>query len=128
MKYEFDTEFQVRARQINEKIGIAPDESKRLSPRGDVASRRAAAGYVKAVLALEPEAPNVTTTQYEVQREDGQAITVLAYRQAKDVRTANVEPAILYLHGGGMVFGSAELSGPLTKTDVVSTGIAHFSV
>jgi acetyl esterase/lipase len=128
MKYELDPEFKTSVRQTFEEIGIPPDRPTPRFARGDVESRRTGASFAKAILAREPEAPNVKTTRHVVRRNDDYDMSILEIRKTKNEKTSGLEPAILYLHGGGMIFGSAELFEPATKTDVATTGVAHFSV
>lgn len=80
------------------------------------------------IIAREPEAPNVQTTRHVVRTEDAYEMSILEFRKTMEQKSTELDPAILYLHGGGMIFGSAELFEPATKTDVAATGVAHFSV
>jgi acetyl esterase/lipase len=128
MKYEVDHDFQACVRQTFEEIGIPADRPTPRFPRGDVESRRTGASFANVILAREPKAPNVKTTRHMVQRDDGYEMSILEIRKTEDEKSSGLEPAILYLHGGGMIFGSAELFEPATKTDVAASGVAHFSV
>ncbi|KAF2709145.1 alpha/beta hydrolase [Pleomassaria siparia CBS 279.74] len=128
MKYEFDSEFDGCVRQTFQEVGIPPDQPIPRFARGDVGGRREGASFAKAVLALDAEVTNVTRTAYMAKADDGYEVPVLAYQVKQDRDHATLEPAVLYLHGGGMMFGSAELFEPITKSDVAATGVAHFSV
>ncbi|KAF2640007.1 hypothetical protein P280DRAFT_362284, partial [Massarina eburnea CBS 473.64] len=101
----------------------------------DVTSRRTGAGFAKRVLALLPEEANVKKTPYTATARDGYEIPIFAYHEEKgrgkgagnDV-DGQLKPAVLYLHGGGMIFGSTGLFERAIKGDVDATGVAHFSV
>lgn len=124
----YDPDFQQAATRTFERLGIPPDRPTPRFPRGDVVSRRQGAVFLKAVLALNPQTyPHIEKTEYKVVCHDGAEISVLAFRRKSDQRSSP-EPAVLYLHGGGMIFGSAELFEPLTRAEVAATGVAHFSV
>jgi acetyl esterase/lipase len=128
MRYEVDPDFQACVRQTFEEVGIPPDRPIPRFPRGDVESRRTGASFANVILAREPEAPNVKTTRHMIRRDDGYEMSILEMRTITEEKSSELKSAILYLHGGGMIFGSAELFEPATKTDVATTGVTHFSV
>lgn len=128
MKYEIDPDFQACVKQTFQELGIPSDRPRPRFPRGDVLSRRQGASFAKVVLALEPEVPQIIKTRYTIPTEDGYELRVFGYRKEKNLSSLALQPAVLYIHGGGMIFGSAELFEPTTKADVAETGVAHFSV
>ena len=128
MKYEIDAEFHACVRRTFQELGIPPDQPTPRFPRGDIVSRRQGASFAKAVLALAPEVPQVVKTRYTVLTEDGYRLPIFAYTKQTVQESSTLQPAVLYLHGGGMIFGSAELFEPATKSDVADIGVAHFSV
>lgn len=86
------------------------------------------------MLALEPEVLGVVKTRYGVLREDGFEVPVFGYRKEEGEAVGGggegeegggleFGPAVLYFHGGGMIFGSAELFEGVTKRDVLETGL-----
>jgi acetyl esterase/lipase len=127
-----DPEFDACVRQTFEELGIPPDQPPLRFPRGDVTARRNGAGFAKVVLALEPAVPDIVKTRHTVLRDDGFHMPVFEYRTTTTTTTttttAALQPAVLYFHGGGMIFGSAELFEPVTMADVAATGVPHFSV
>ncbi|KAF2035222.1 hypothetical protein EK21DRAFT_107348 [Setomelanomma holmii] len=129
-KYYLDPDFEVCVQQTLKELGVSPDAPPTRFARGDVEGRRKGAGFARVVLGLDPEPPNITKTQYTARAEDGYKISILAYRRKKeaDEASSGLQPAILYLHGGGMILGSAEMFETVTKADVAATGVAHFSV
>lgn len=73
---------------------------------GDVATRRSNAGHMfKRVLASRPPVPGVETTEFSLNH-DGSTIGLRWYRRAG---TDQPGSAVLYLHGGGMIFDWAHL-------------------
>lgn len=128
MAYEVDAEFQACVRQTFQELGIPPDRPTPRFPRGDVPSRRQGASFAKVVLALEPEIPNIVKQRYTALASDGYEVPIFAYRKETSQDSSTLQPAVLYFHGGGMIFGSAELFEHVTKSDVAATGVAHFSV
>jgi acetyl esterase/lipase len=76
-------------------------------PVNDVATRRANSRRMSAALmATRPAVAGVDVQQYTLRTDDGAALTLSWYR-----RTGPEQPgsAVLYLHGGGMIFGMSEL-------------------
>ncbi|KAH7064006.1 alpha/beta hydrolase [Paraphoma chrysanthemicola] len=127
MKHSLDPNFAACVQQTLKELGIPPDQPSPRFSRGDVNARREGAGFARVVLNLEPEITNVVTTQYAALAEDGYEIPILGFRK-KQEKSSELQPAVLYLHGGGMILGSAEMFESVTKADVAATGVAHFSV
>lgn len=127
MPYKIDPDFLAASQKTFQELGIPPDRPTPRFPKGDVEARRKGASFAKVVLALEPEIPGISKTGYTVLREDGYELPVFGYRREKG-QSGDLEPAVLYLHGGGMILGSTELFEPVVKADVDATGVTHFSV
>ncbi|KAF2105308.1 Alpha/Beta hydrolase protein [Lophiotrema nucula] len=128
MKYEVDPDFQACGEKAFQALGIPPDQPTPRFPRGDLVSRRAAAPFYRKLLDLDPEVIGVTRTQYSVPASDGYQLPIFAYQKDDHRNGTGLHPAVLSIHGGGMIFGSAEMFEPSTKADVAATGVAHFSV
>jgi len=128
MAHQYDPDFQAASLKTFEELGIPPNRPIPRFPKSDVEARRTGASFAKVVLALEPEVPNVSKTAYTIPREDGYQLPVFAYRKGTEQKSSDLQPAVLYLHGGGMIFGSTGLFEPIIKADVAATGVTHFSV
>jgi acetyl esterase/lipase len=62
---------------------------------------------------------------------DGHQIPIYEYRaenEGDENKGEVLQPAVLYIHGGGMILGSPEMFEQVTMRDVVETGVVHFSV
>ena len=123
----YDPEYHKAARETFEKLGIPADRPTPRFARGDVAAlRKQYETFIPLVLALDTnEYADVEKTSHRITGYQGGEVSVIAY-QKRGVRTP--EPAILYIHGGGMILGSPELFEKATLADVAATGVAHFSV
>jgi acetyl esterase/lipase len=93
-------------------------------PVGDVATRRANSRRMFGQLtATRPADAGVRVQQFALDTDDGATITLSWYRRAE---TGQPGSAVLYLHGGGMIFGMGEL-GPLydwsTRRYVADSGV-----
>lgn len=126
-KYELDAEWEAWVPKTLQELGVPPDTPMPRYPRGDVKSRRDNAATYTAILGLGPEPTNVEKTRYNAEAKDGYEIPIFAYRRVRGHKTSGLQPAILYLHGGGMIFGSSDLFEATVKSDVAATGVAHFS-
>lgn len=133
MKYQVNPNFQSSVDKTFAELNIPPNRPTPRFPKGDVPARRKGASFAKVVLALEPEIPDITKTRHLVPREDGFEVPVFQYTKKKERQKGSetgeeLGPAVLYFHGGGMIFGTAELFEVVTKRDVLETGVVHFSV
>lgn len=131
MKYVIDPNFQSAVHQTFKELNTPIDRPTPRFPKGDVEARRKGASFAKMVLALEPEIPGIIKTRHKVPREDGFGVPVFQYSKVKpgvETEVTELGPAVLYFHGGGMIFGSAELFEAVTRRDVEETGVVHFSV
>lgn len=125
-KMEYDPEFQRAAERTNEALGLPPNRPPPRFAKGDVDARRQAAPFYKKLLDLDTNSyDEIAKTSYVVKGHGGADIPVQAYRR-KDEQKGG--PAILYIHGGGMIFGTPELFEKSTLADVAGTGVPQFSV
>ena len=94
-------------------------------PVGDVPSRRPVLNEVMAqTAALQPVPADVKTTDFHFSAFDGAEVLLRWY--AKDGAAAG--PAVLYLHGGGMISGSVALYDPPVSRYVSSSGVPMLAV
>jgi len=129
MKYELDPDFQACRAKAFQALGLPTDVPRPRFPRGDIESRRASTILLKKLLELGGDVPDdITNTRYNVQAGDGFQVPVFAYRKANDQNEEALQPAVLSIHGGGMIFGQADSFEYLIKADVAATGVPHFSV
>lgn len=88
--------------------------------------------YLGETFNLEPYPPSVKETKFEVKRTDG--ATVVLTRFATAEHTAPLKqgeprrPAVLGIHGGGMVCGSVELYAPKLARGVATSGVQCFAI
>jgi len=73
---------------------------------------------------VSPPVPDVSTTDYEMVRDDGARVGLRWYVR-DDTDSAS---AVIYLHGGGMICGSIDLYGPLVAGYVSATGVPMLAV
>jgi acetyl esterase/lipase len=71
-----------------------------------------------------PAAPDVTVTPFTVGTDDGAEIEVRWYASAR----GRPGPAIVYLHGGGMIAGQLDHYDPLVRHYVQLTGVPFLAV
>jgi acetyl esterase/lipase len=94
-------------------------------PVGDVDSRRPVLETIMAeTAALQPMPPDVKTTDFRATMDDGAQVLLRWY--VKDGAAAG--PAVLYLHGGGMISGSVDIyDGPVSRY-VSRSGVSMVAV
>jgi acetyl esterase/lipase len=94
-------------------------------PPGDPLALRAFTELsLKTVFDTMPDAPDVVSATYETKGEDGGAVPMIWYEK----KGAPKGPAVVYVHGGGMVCGSAPLYDRLTAYYTQLTGVPFLSV
>ena len=90
---------------------------------GDVAlRRRQAADYARFTVGL-PGPPEVVTRDLEMRGHDGAPVRLRWYE-----RTGARGPAVLYIHGGGMIMGSLDESHLLVAGYVAHSGVSMLAV
>lgn len=93
---------------------------------GDVQGRRTrAAGGLAAIINNLPDQPSVKRTNHSVKVSDGTTITVAEFRKTGSPKPSK---AILYIHGGGMIFGSVDVFHKSIASTVARTGVTTFAV
>lgn len=76
-----------------------------------------------------PRPDGLEEETYTVEADDGTAISLLWCAATDDATMDGVAgPAVVYLHGGGMICGSAELFAPVMRRHVEATGVPFLSV
>ena len=92
---------------------------------GDIATRRVALEAMMAeTAAMQPTPADVTTTDFHAVADDGAKVLLRWY--AKD--GAESGPAVLYLHGGGMILGSVALYDAPIARYVSASGVPMLAV
>ena len=88
--------------------------------RGDVAALRALLASLEYAMDIPmPSACDVRVTSFEARVGDGTALSLKWYSRASAVNG----PAVVYLHGGGMIHGSADTYDQLVSAYVESAGV-----
>lgn len=94
-------------------------------PAGDVLALRAVLDVsLDATFSAIPPTEGMTVSRAEATAPDGHPVPLRVYR-SDDVRPG---PAVVYLHGGGMVAGSAEIYDPLVQLYAGWSGLTFVSV
>jgi acetyl esterase/lipase len=95
-------------------------------PVGDWQGRRTAVEALFAALAAGQPAPEgVTWKAYDATAEDGEMVGL---RWCAPAGLAPGGPAVLYLHGGGMILGNLDIYGPLIGRYVAASGVPMLGV
>ena len=79
-----------------------------------------------ALMSSSPMVPGIEEEAHEIKSHDGQSITI--YRYWKKDATNKLTPAVVHMHGGGMVFGDAKMGASLLSSLVAQTGVQFFTV
>jgi acetyl esterase/lipase len=94
-------------------------------PAGDWQTRRQnVAGLMEQLFASQPAPTDVQRTDHEVTTEDGTTLALRWYTRSGQTPG----PAVLYLHGGGMILGSLELYDPTVARYVSASGVPMLQV
>jgi acetyl esterase/lipase len=94
-------------------------------PRGNWQQLRQTADAVFAAAATALALPDaVTVSVRETRSDDGRAVGLRWYQQ----KAGSSGPAVLYIHGGGMISGSAENYDGVVASYVAATGVPMLSV
>jgi acetyl esterase/lipase len=96
-----------------------------LPERGDALGLRALVdGGLEQTFSALPDAPDVSETPYETTAEDGTTIELRWYRHS----SPRSGPAVVYLHGGGLICGTLDLYDRLVRHYVQLTGVPFLAV
>lgn len=128
MAFTYDSEFAVALASIGgvmELSQAAPGDWQTLREQGD-------AGLALMMTAI-PDAPDVHRQDFEIEGYQGAPIAVRYYRKAGPASEGGAAedgpgPAVLYIHGGGMVLGSMELYDRAVASVVDGSGVPVLSV
>jgi acetyl esterase/lipase len=127
MRYQIDAEYRACDEKALQALGLPPGQPTPRFSRGDIESRRAGTPFYRKLLDLGGETVDVTKTRFDVMTDDGYQMPLFAYRRANNEDGTTLRPAVLSIHGGGMILGDTETFEPSTKADVAVTGVTHFS-
>ncbi|KAH8673538.1 Alpha/Beta hydrolase protein [Xylariales sp. PMI_506] len=75
-----------------------------------------------------PPATNVEVTEHEVTSADGAKIPVYRHLPSTVKDATEPQPAAIYVHGGGLIAGSAKLLRPLIENTYAQHGVQLFAV
>jgi len=102
---------------------------------GDVNGRRRAMGALFGLLLNSmPSIPSVTVKQYQTTSCDGNEVTIHHFSKTTDTQTDasgkqnEAGPAVLHIHGGGLILGSVDDFNRPLSAQVEATGVPIFSV
>ncbi len=120
MAFQFDPEIAELFAQRGAARGGVP-----VPPRGDWLARRTAVeAMIAALAAASPSPGDVQREDFFVPAPDGAEVHARWYRKSG----APPGPAVLYLHGGGMILGSVELYDGMVASYVSDSGVPMLSV
>jgi acetyl esterase/lipase len=98
-------------------------------PVGDVDSRRTAMNAMLATIdRLQPVADEVRITDHELTTPDGAKLLLRWYSAVGETDDAAPGPAVLYLHGGGMILGSVAINDGAVSRLVSRSGVSFLAV
>ncbi|WP_309130475.1 alpha/beta hydrolase fold domain-containing protein [Brevibacterium sp.] len=75
-----------------------------------------------------PRSPGVVKSTFRVLTDDGHLLDVHRYARSSISEGADIDAAVLYAHGGGMIAGSTALYDPVLRFYALATGVPFFSV
>lgn len=100
-----------------------------IPPPGDVNARRENASALFGIVNSRRSMPaDVITRDFSFPSQDGATIPVRWYSKAGATNTPAVSPAVYYIHGGGMFFGSFALYDAVIGEYVAATGVPFLAV
>ncbi|KAI0381415.1 hypothetical protein F5Y04DRAFT_271002 [Hypomontagnella monticulosa] len=90
--------------------------------------RRYANTFMRAVWAMLPPQPSIVQTKYTYPSYDGTEIEITRFATAEQMASDGAtQPAVLYLHGGGMVAVTVEIFAPQLAKLAAESGIQIFA-
>jgi len=96
---------------------------------GDVAGRRQAFdGFMSMLFGAMPKPTDVIRKDFHATTADGHSLSMRWFAKESNKAPFAATPAVLYLHGGGMIIGSVELYDPLLATYVSQSGVPMLAV
>jgi acetyl esterase/lipase len=120
MAFTYDPEFAAAVAEAGGPIELAqaaPGDWQTLRELGDAG--------LAAMMALIPAMPDVLTKDFEIEGYQGAPIGARWYHKEENPLPG---PAVLYIHGGGMVLGSMEIYSPAVATIMDGGGVPVLSV
>lgn len=107
---------------------MRPDTVTPSPPRGDIATRRARSAEMFAGVAqIFPPTDDIHISEYHVPVDEG-TIMVRWYVPPQPNYPSAPGPAVVFLHGGGMIAGSVNEHHPIVAAYVRSSGVPFLSV
>ena len=120
MAFRYDPELEAILAPVAQ--AMAPDGSNR--ERGWKEVREGSELGLAMLNDMSPPVPEVSSTDYELVRDDGARIALRWYVPDESDRTS----AVVYLHGGGMICGSVDLYEPVVAAYVGASGVRMLAV
>ena len=94
----------------------------------DIASRRAGVvGLLGALIAALPDAPSVTQTRHTIKSHDGADIPLIQFSPQETLEAEKPGPALIYIHGGGMIIGDLDVFVKSIALEAASFGVQIFA-
>ncbi|CAK7240859.1 MAG: hypothetical protein STHCBS139747_002311 [Sporothrix thermara] len=82
---------------------------------------------VRGMYAAIPEQPQIVQSSFDVPVPGGTKVTVTRFATQEQM-AATGQPAVMYLHGGGMVCGSVEFMTRAIAAETAAMGVQYFAV
>ena len=120
---QYDREFATAAGPILAMAAAAPKPAVH-----DVEGRRAGMQALMALINMIPPTPDVKTTEYKIKSYDGVEIIVYHYGLTTAEQGTKPGPALIHVHGGGMIAGSASEMSPGCRALVSASGVQAFDI
>ncbi|KIM93626.1 hypothetical protein OIDMADRAFT_46068 [Oidiodendron maius Zn] len=124
MPLQYDRDFYKAIEPLLPVLASAPQ-----FPAHDIASRRTVSGKAFEVLLdafKETSEDKIEETEHTALANDGHSIPIFQFKGRNTSSASN--PAILHIHGGGMIMGSVKIFSNVLKQYVSRTGVQIFSV
>jgi acetyl esterase/lipase len=123
MPYNYEPEFEQLARPILEALRSRPKV-----PVHDIPERRQRTEGFAPVIASIPKDPRVVITEHCTKAYDGHVIKLYWYHTETSQKAAIPGPAVLHIHGGGMIAGSVKLFSNAIASYTAASDIPLLSV
>lgn len=122
MSSEYDAEWASMAKPILDALSSRP-----VPAVHDVQTRRAGSKlFFGMLMSKMPTFEDVVQSTHEIVSYDGTKITLYHYKKRN--QPAAPGPAVLHVHGGGMIAGEALTFAPVMAKQVAETGLQYFDV
>ncbi|SPO01378.1 related to lipase/esterase [Cephalotrichum gorgonifer] len=121
MALRFDPEFQAA-------MSAQPPRPRSSPPQTVFDIRTGTNTALTTYFATLPVPPTITETRLSIPGPSGDPLLLIRHTPASAAAAPSPQPAVVYVHGGGMVSGSADLVGPEVAMLADEAGISFFAV